>query len=297
MKRKIAITVTSLTIILLAYSLYEEKKNSNHPFYTSEGQVLNISHRGAMGLAPENTILAFRKAVDSGSDILELDIRATSDSALVLLHDSTVDRTTDGNGEISKLKLKQVKELNAGFNWTHDDSLTFPYRALNLSIPTLEEFLMNFRDTRLNIEIKQHDLFVAIELCDILVRNNIESSVVVASFSSDIIEEFRRNCPEILTSPGMDEIKLLYGLNYIGMDKFYHPKSDIYQLPEYFKETHVLTKRLIESLKRKNIPIFVWTVNDTSEMRRFIELGVDGIISDFPERLSKVLMSNKETIN
>ena len=76
---------------------------------------------------------------------------------------------------------------------------------------------------------------------------------------------------------------------YIYLDKFYSPKSDIYQLPEFFGTTHVLTKRFVDGIKHKNVPIFVWTVNDPDEMQRFIDLGVKGIITDYPDRLSKVL--------
>ena len=213
----------------------------------------------------------------------------------MLLHDETVDRTTNGKGRISDLTLKEAKTLNAGYWWTENDSLSFPFRTLNIKIPTFYEFLTNFKDYKLNIEIKQHDNFIAKKLCESIKENQIQDNVVIGSFNDEVLDEFRFHCPDVATSPGRDEIRTFYGFSYVYLDKFYSPKSDIYQLPEFFRTTHVLTERFINAAKRKNIPIFVWTVNEPDEMRRFIEMGLNGIITDYPDRLTKVLNKQRES--
>ena len=282
------IFVFSFTMILFLF-LYQNKYRDIHPYLSNNPNVLNIAHRGGLGLSPENTIVSFQRAIKEGADILELDIRSTSDSVLVLLHDETVDRTTNAKGKISELTLKEAKTLNAGYRWTENDSLSFPFRTLNIKIPTFNEFLTNFKDYKLNIEIKQHDNFIAKKLCESIKENQIQANVVIGSFNDEVLDEFRFHCPDVATSPGRDEIRTFYGFSYVYLDKFYSPKSDVYQLPEFFRTTHVLTERLVNAAKQKNIPIFVWTVNDPDEMRRFIEMGLNGIITDYPDRLSKVL--------
>ena len=282
------IFIISFTMILFWF-LYLDDHRKTHPYLSNNPNILNIAHRGGLGLSPENTIVSFQRAIKERADILELDIRSTSDSILVLLHDETVDRTTDGKGRISELTLKEAKKLNAGYWWTDDDSISFPFRTLNIKIPTFDEFLTNFKDHKLNIEIKQHDNFIAKKLCESIKENQIEDKVAIGSFNDEVLDEFRYHCPEVVTSPGRNEIRTFYGFSYIYLDKFYSPKSDIYQLPEFFGTTHVLTKRFVNGIKQKNIPIFVWTVNDPDEMQRFIDLGVKGIITDYPDRLSKIL--------
>ena len=286
-------------ILLLALTVFyfelNTQRTGNVRYLDNQKSILNIAHRGGLGLSPENTIISFQRAIEEGADILELDIRSTSDSILVLLHDETVDRTTNGKGKISELTLKEAKKLNAGYWWTENDSLSFPFRALNIKIPTFDEFLANFKDYKLNIEIKQHDKFIAKKLCDYLKENQIEDNVVIGSFNDEVLDEFRYHCPDVATSPGRDEIRTFYSFSYIYLNKFYYPKSDIYQLPEFFGTTHVLTKRFVNAIKQKNIPIFVWTVNDPDEMQRFIGLGVKGIITDYPDRLSKILNTYNTT--
>ena len=281
--------------MILFLFLCQNEYRDIHPYLSNNPNVLNIAHRGGLGLSPENTIISFQRAIKEGADILELDIRSTSDSILVLLHDKTVDRTTNGKGRISELTLKEAKRLNAGYRWTENDSLSFPFRTLNIKIPTFNEFLTNFKDYNLNIEIKQHHDFIAKKLCESIKENQIQDNVVIGSFNDEVLDEFRFYCPDVATSPGRDEIRTFYGFSYVYLDKFYRPKSDIYQLPEFFRTTHVLTERLVNAAKQKNIPIFVWTVNDPDEMRRFIEMGLNGIITDYPDRLSKVLNEYKSS--
>tara|TARA_A100001011_G_scaffold379730_1_gene446127 strand:+ start:73 stop:978 length:906 start_codon:yes stop_codon:yes gene_type:complete len=289
LKKYFLFTIILFLALTFFYFRLNGHKADNLRYIENKKIILNIAHRGGLGLSPENTITSFNRAIKEGADILELDIRSTSDSILVLLHDEAVDRTTDGKGRISELTLKEAKRLNAGYRWTENDSLSFPFRALNIKIPTFNEFLANFKDYKLNIEIKQHDNFIAKKLCESIKENQIEDNVVIGSFNDEVLDEFRYHCPDVATSPGRNEIRTFYGFSYVYLDKFYSPKSDIYQLPDFFGSTHVLTEKFVNAIKQKNIPIFVWTVNEPDEMKKFIEMGLDGIITDYPDRLSKVL--------
>jgi glycerophosphoryl diester phosphodiesterase len=114
---------------------------------------LNIAHRGGMGLAPENTINAFEKAVSHGSEIFELDVHATRDGEIVVIHDDTVDRTTNGSGRVNDLTLAEAQQLDAAYHYTADKGRSFPLRGKGLRIPTLKEIFQAFPDCRINIEI------------------------------------------------------------------------------------------------------------------------------------------------
>ena len=295
LKKYFLFTFILFSVLTFFYFHLTNQEVGSIRYIDNQNNVLNIAHRGGLGLSPENNIVSFQRAIKEGADILELDIRSTTDSMLVLLHDETVDRTTNGKGRISDLTLKEAKTLNAGYWWTENDSLSFPFRTLNIKIPTFYEFLTNFKDYKLNIEIKQNDKFIAKKLCESIKENQIQDNVVIGSFDDEVLDEFRYHCPDVATSPGRDEIRTFYGFSYVYLDKFYRPKSDIYQLPEFFRTTHVLTERFVDAAKQKNIPIFVWTVNEPDEMRRFIEMGLNGIITDYPDRLTKVLDKQRES--
>ena len=127
-----------------------------HPFLAG-GNPLVMAHRGGQGLWPPNTLFAFERAVEMGADILEMDIHASADGVLIVHHDDTVDRTTNGSGAIRDHTLTELKELDAGYHWSADGGETYPFRGKGMRIPTLEEVLEAFPKTRLNIDIKPDD--------------------------------------------------------------------------------------------------------------------------------------------
>ena len=114
-----------------------------------------IAHQGGEWLRPSNTLVAFDHAVELGVDVLEMDIHQTQDGVIVLMHDATVDRTTDGSGAIKEMSFAEIRELDAGYYWTDDDGATYPYRGQGIQVPTLEELFQRYPDMRMNIEIKQ----------------------------------------------------------------------------------------------------------------------------------------------
>ena len=128
-----------------------------HPFLKKNASVEVIAHRGGWRLWPENTLYAFQHAVDLGVDMLEMDIRSTKDGHIVVFHDETVTRTTNGSARVNDLTLVELKQLDAGYKWSADNGATFPFRGKRIVAPTLDEVFPSFPNMRMTIEIKQKD--------------------------------------------------------------------------------------------------------------------------------------------
>lgn len=258
-------------------------------FKMGEGRTLVIAHRGGAGLWPENTLRAFDGAVALGADVLETDVRSTSDGALVLIHDAAVDRTTDGRGPVGAMKLAELKRLDAGFRWTADGGRTFPFRGQGLTVPTLEEALEKFPGVRFNIEPKQESPTLVAPLCRLLRERGATTRVVVASFRLSTIEEFRRECPEVATAASPSEATDFLARYKTGVADSMSPPMQALQVPEHGLGMTVLTRGFVEAAHRRNLAVHAWTVNDEEAMRRIIATGVDGVMTDYPDRLLEVL--------
>lgn len=289
MRKIILLTSFSIFIIFIFYLINKDYKSDIHPFLIDLPKVVNVAHRGGMGIGPENTIFTFKKAIKVGVDILEMDIHSTSDSIIVLLHDNKVNRTTNGFGNIWDYSLQELLELNAGYYWTEDDSITFPYRFLEIKIPTLDQVFKKFNNIRLNIEIKNGESHIINNLCNMIYDNNMEEKVLIGSFEDEVIEDFRKVCPYVATSSGRDETKLFFVINYLYLDFLFSPSFDVFELPQFYNKTSILTERFIVGSDKKNIPIYVWTINDKKIMKNLIKIGIKGIITDFPDSLSEIL--------
>ena len=257
-------------------------------------RTLVMAHRGGAGLWPENTAHAFAQSVALGVDVLEMDLHGTSDGALVVIHDATVDRTTNGAGRVNALTLAELKKLDAGYRWTADGGRTFPFRGRGITVPTLREVLEEFPRARLNIDIKQAQPSLVKTFCRTLresgAASGVQSRVTVASFSSEVIGEFRRECPEVRTSASMDEVLAfasdLQAGRDIAADK---TRTRLVQVPERAFGQGWLTAELVAAAHRGGVEIHVWTVNDETAMRRLVALGVDGIMTDYPDKLIALL--------
>jgi glycerophosphoryl diester phosphodiesterase len=265
-----------------------------HPYFAKdEGRPLVMAHRGGGGLWPENTIYAFNRAAEMGVDVIETEIHATADNNLVLIHDETVDRTTNGTGPVSLLALKELKEFDAGYHWTADGGRTFPFRGKGITVPTLEEVFAALPNIRINIDMKQVDPPVADRLCGMIHSFNMVEKVMVASFSTRALRDFRQVCPQVATSAGRGEVTLFFLMNLIFLGAAYGPRCHALQIPEYSNGLHVLTKRFLQTAHSRKLKVHVWTVNQMEDMKRFLELGVDGIITDYPHQLISLLAYRK----
>lgn len=268
----------------LAWTVGE--RAADHPYFKREGRrPLVIAHRGGAGLWPENTLYAFGRAASLGVDVIEFDVRSTADGALVVFHDATVERTTGGKGPVGAMKLEELKRLDAAYRWSPDGGKSFPLRGSGVGVPTLEEVFAALPEMRFVIEPKRGMTSAAGALCRVVRGRAMEEKVLVASFTQSVLEEFRRECPGVATSAGPGEVSKFLALSKAGLGASYSPSMQAVQVPEYAGGVRVITRGLVEAAHERNLEVHAWTVNDASAMSGLIELGVDGIMTDYPDRL------------
>jgi glycerophosphoryl diester phosphodiesterase len=279
-----------LFIAVLAIIRLLSNPAPEHPYYTADSnRPLVIAHQGGDGIWPGNTMFAFQNAADLGADVLEMDLHITSDGVLVLMHDETVDRTTDGSGEIEAMTLDQLKKLDAGYDWSPDEGVTFPFRGQGITAPTLEEVFTAFPEYRMTIEIKKTIASMAKPFCETIRKHNMEDKVLVASFHDERLKEFRAECPEVATSSAKNETTVFVLLTKAFLGGFYSPKFYSLQVPEESGGITVMTEAFVRAAHARNLAVEPWTINDEETIRKLIAWGVDGIITDRPDIMMEVL--------
>jgi glycerophosphoryl diester phosphodiesterase len=240
-----------------------------------QGRTLVFGHRGAKAYAPMNTIPAFELAVAQGADGIELDVHRSKDGHAVIVHDFTVDATTDGSGRVTEMTLAQLKELDAG-SW-------FGEAFRDVRIPTLDEvFEAVGKRTLVNVEIKSDSPDtdgVEQVVAEVIQRHEMAQRVIVSSFNPLTLQRFRAILPDVpigfLYAPNMklDTVGLMQQLGLAHEAK--HPYYEMIDA-DYVA---------LHSAYRVN----AWTVNDATEAIRLRDLGVDGIITDVPDVILKVV--------
>jgi glycerophosphoryl diester phosphodiesterase len=263
------------------------RRGLDHPFFAGAvNRPEVIAHRGGAGQWPEETLFAFEQAVKLGVDVLEFDVRSTSDCELVLMHDRSVARTTDGVGNVENMTLAELKELDAGYQWTKDGR-TYPFRCQGMEVATLREVFGTFRATRMIVEIKQSSPPLVARLCRMIREFEMTNKVLVASFDEVALRDFRWQCPEVATSTDRDEL-INFLLRSIIRPGSPAPEVDAVQPPADVLLRPLLGRRLLDRARELRLPVHAWRVDSESRMRRMIRLGVDGIITDEPGLLMKV---------
>jgi glycerophosphoryl diester phosphodiesterase len=270
----------------------------DHPFFEADGpRTQVIAHRGGAGLRPENTLSAFSHAVDIGVDVLEMDVQRTADGAIVSMHDRTVERTTDGRGAVGELTLDELRRLDAGHNWTRDGGRTYPFRGKGIRVPALEEVFARFPTTRMNIEMKHAGPVLAQPLCALIRRSGMARRVLVASMNDAAVSAFRQVCPEVATSMSRSEAQLFFGLQRIRLEAAYTPPVRALQIPDRLGHNVVATAELVAAAHRRNLKVHVWTINEAGRMEELVQIGVDGIITDRPDRLADLVRRASSTVS
>lgn len=251
---------------------------------------VNLAHRGAPASAPENTFAAFDRAISDGADALEIDVRLSADGRLVVIHDGTVDRTTDGSGEVGSLSLDEISGLDAGYRFASGGG--YPCRDRGLSVPTLAETLGRYPEVPFNIEIKDKDPQAAREAVRVVSSSDATRRVVLASRDHAVIDEVRDASEgRIPTGASGREALFFVLLGRVGLAPRLDPEYDRLQLPPNYRGFDLITPELIADAGGEGVRVDVWTVNDAARMNRLLDLGVDGIITDRPDVLRSVIAS------
>lgn len=222
-------------------------------------QTLRIGHRGAAGHAPENTLAAIQKGIALGVDFVEIDVRRTADGVLVVLHDATVNRTTDGKGRVDRLFLRDIAKLNAG-NGEH--------------IPTLEEVLkIAAGKAGLMLELKAEG--VAQQTVESVREAGFKGPVIYASFLHKELTHVRAADPEA-------SLMVLFG----GLSRASVARAIQYGSSHVGLRRDKATRALVDSFHRADLLVFVYTANTPRDIQHVLSLDVDGVISNFPDRIA-----------
>ncbi len=281
--------------LLLASKLFISKEGlAEDNFFPASG-FLNIAHRGGAGIAPENTLFAFSNALEVGADVLEMDVHRTLDDELVVIHDVSIDRTTDKKGFISEMTLKQIQELDAGYRFKPAEN--FPLRGQGIKIPTLDEVLLAFPEVRMVIEIKpikEEDFKTGVLLCSALTENKRLDKTLIASFSDGVINEIKEKCPGIKTISSFGDTASFLFLNNLGLAHLYQPKHTAFEIPmssplPLIGKLSIYSKKFLEKANEKNIAVHLWTINDEADMKKLLDERVQGILTDYPDKLAKLV--------
>lgn len=241
---------------------------------------LVIAHRGGAHLRPENTLDAFAHALALGADALELDVRLSADGEAVVIHDETLDRTTDARGPVSSLTADALARVDAGHHFQPE--LRHPFRGRGLGVPRLRHVLDRCPQAPLVIELKGDDERLASAVVRDVTEAGATDRVCLGGFGWRMVAAVRRRAPDIATSAAREEVRwALYG-SWLGIARA-GVAYRAYQVPEHAGRLRVVSRRFVRLAHRNGLPVQVWTVNDAPRAARLLQWGVDGLITDRPD--------------
>jgi glycerophosphoryl diester phosphodiesterase len=247
-----------------------------------------FAHRGGARIAPENTIQAFAAGLDAGADRLEMDVHATRDGHVVVLHDATVDRTTDGTGLVREMTLAELHRLDAGARFNGEGD-AFPYRGRGVRVPTLAAVLEAFPGVPLNIEIKQDQPAIEQAVLDVLDRFAARARVLLAAEEARIMARIRAAAPDVLTSFSAGDVLEFVTAWQGGTLDAYRPPGVALQIPPSFGDVQLVTAESVAIAHGMGLEIHVWTIDDPAEMAALLDLGVDALMTDVPPLAARLL--------
>lgn len=249
---------------------------------------VNLAHRGASRRYPENTLESFRAALADGAGGLETDARLTRDGHVVLIHDDTVDRTTDGSGPVREMALEELRRLDAGCRFLDGGGESF--RGRGLRVPTLREIYDEFPQTPLNIEIKASSPGMEEAVYKVLWDAGAGDWTLIASYRHGVIERFRRvSGGAVATAASRREIEIFFLLHWLRLSWLLRPAYVALQVPVEHRGLRILTPRFIRDAHRIGVRVDVWTIDDPHEMRWLLDLGVDVVMTNRPAVLAAVI--------
>jgi glycerophosphoryl diester phosphodiesterase len=251
---------------------------------------LHISHRGGALLAPENTLHAFRMAVEQyRTQMLELDVHLTRDGEVVVAHDHSLNRCTNGTGPLAALTFAELRRLDAGFHFTPDGGRTFPFRNQGVLIPTLREVLRAFPGLRINLEMKPEAPGTEDALYQVLRAEHSLERVCLGSEHDSVAERLVARMPDACHFYPREALTAFVLSIHGGEAPPEDPRYTVIDMPLYFGEVRLVNEHFLRTAARHGKWVNVWTVDDPEEMRRLVSEGVGGIMTDRPDLLRRIL--------
>jgi len=249
-----------------------------------------VAHRGDSAHFPENTLPAFESACRMGVDVIETDVHLSRDGHLVIWHDPTLERNTNGSGRVEEHTLQELKALDAGYTFTSDGGKTFPFRGKGVQLCTLMEALKSCPAMCFNVDLKSKGPAIVDAFIQVIKDEHATRRVVAASFHLSNLKLLRKREPRIQTSITTAEVLPLLALQKLHLlPKRTTARSKvIFQVPARQWGIEVITRDFVEVMHARGAIIQVWTINDEAEMHRLYNLGVDSIMTDKPQLAIKV---------
>ncbi|MDQ0427436.1 glycerophosphoryl diester phosphodiesterase [Planomicrobium stackebrandtii] len=278
MKRMMTILAASLAMTSFTGAAFAAEQGEAGKVISKQEQqkMVNIAHRGASGHAPENTMEAFHKGFEMKSDYIEIDVQMTKDGELVVIHDTTVDRTTDGTGKVGDLTLEEIRQLDAG-SW-------FSENFTGERVPTFEEVVDEFRGkVGILIELKAPELYPGVEekIANALIERNMatpnNNKIIIQSFNHESMKKSKELLPNlshgVLTGGGWADVTEEQLAQFASYADYFNPTMSI------------VTDELVTDVHEAGMDIFPYTSRSQEQALRLFNLNVDGIITDYPEHV------------
>jgi glycerophosphoryl diester phosphodiesterase len=247
---------------------------------------LVFAHRGGAAIGPENTLTAFDRGIACGADGLELDVQLSRDGAVVVLHDRTLDRTTDATGPVAALTADELARVDAAYRF--DPASGFPLRGRGIGVPKLAEVLARFTGIRLIVELKVNMRLLAHRTLDEIRAAGALDRVALGSYFQPVLRLSRACEPRLPTGAASQETRLALYKSRVHWPLRRTPFQQ-FQVPEVSGRTRIVTPRFVRAAHAAGLPVYVWTVNREDDMRRLLSWGVDGIITDRPDVAVRVV--------
>jgi glycerophosphoryl diester phosphodiesterase len=245
-----------------------------------------IAHRGGAKLRPENTRAAFEHALTCGVDAIECDVRLSRDGVPMVIHDETLDRTTDRRGPVAAFAADELGRVDAGYRFGPAEG--FPFRAQGIGVPRLAEVLQLASDLPVVVEIKGDSLQATRAVLDVIDAARARERVVIGGFSHAVLAAVRAQAEDLLTSASQMEVISALRWSYLWRA----PPRRAFQLiqaPLHLRGRRVLTRSLVRVWRKAGIPVQAWIVDEVEDMRRLLDWGVTGLITDRPDRAVAVI--------
>ena len=240
-----------------------------------------FAHRGGARLAPENTLAAFVRGIDAGADGVECDVHLSADGVPVVIHDATLDRTTDARGPVNARTAADLARVDAGYHFDADAG--FPWRGRAVGVPSLAQVLDALPDARVIIEMKLGGAALAAAVAHVIRRADAVSRVCVGSFHVEAVTALRAADPAIPTSASQAEVKWTLYRSWVRWPGGPARGYCAFQVPEHAGRVRVVSPGFVRQVHREGCVVQVWVVDERERAVQLLSWGVDGLISDRPD--------------
>lgn len=247
-----------------------------------------LAHRGGSLIAPENTMVAFKKAAELGVHGFEIDIRLTKDEEIIVFHDEYIDRTTNGAGRVADMTLDELKLLDFGYQFLNEEQ-EYSFRGQGESVLTLRDLFDQFPQMLINIDMKDspetyEGSLIPSKLWRLIDEMGAQHRVVVTSFFDEQIDRFNLYAQNnVALGAGENEVRKAYSAYTSQFGHLYHPRTDVMQIPVKSGVFPLDGAGFIHFLSKLNVPVHYWTINDKETMEKLLLAGAKGIITDRPD--------------